>query len=270
MNKLFRNRQEKGITLIALVITIIILLILAVVAITAVNGDGIIGKAKEAGSSYNEKAGEEDAELKRQIGLIEGAINPEGEMSTEETDIPIGEIIEETPNNKAARVGDLVYIIDSETDKTAKVCANRGDIDYTTAINYYAITITNPNIVIASKVNIGGETYLVTSISENAFASWLEGNANSITSINIPDSITSIENGAFKIMTDGSTNVSNITIPSSVTNMGNSVFSGWTSGQNINVFWDRDNKPSGWSDYWTAITVMMETCDAAIHYADDV
>ena len=72
-------KSSKGITLVALVITIIILLILAVVAITAVNGDGIIGKAKEAGRSYNEKAGEENTELARQLGLIESALGGKSE-----------------------------------------------------------------------------------------------------------------------------------------------------------------------------------------------
>ena len=49
MNKLFRNRQNSGITLIALVITIVVLLILAGVSINLVLGNnGIITKAKDA------------------------------------------------------------------------------------------------------------------------------------------------------------------------------------------------------------------------------
>ena len=49
MNKLFGNRQNSGITLVALVITIVVLLILAGISIQMLKGDnGIIGKANEA------------------------------------------------------------------------------------------------------------------------------------------------------------------------------------------------------------------------------
>mgnify|MGYP000838864201 FL=1 len=49
MNKLFRNRQNSGITLVALVVTIVVLLILAGVSLNLVLGEnGIISKAREA------------------------------------------------------------------------------------------------------------------------------------------------------------------------------------------------------------------------------
>ena len=48
-----RNRQEKGITLIALVITIIVLLILAGVTINVILGEnGLISITKNAGEEY--------------------------------------------------------------------------------------------------------------------------------------------------------------------------------------------------------------------------
>ena len=54
-----RNKQETGVTLLALVITIIVLLILAGITISAVTGDnGIIknaGQAKEETEIANEK-----------------------------------------------------------------------------------------------------------------------------------------------------------------------------------------------------------------------
>ena len=103
-------KSSKGITLVALVITIIILLILAIVAIAAVNGDGIIGKAKEAGSSYNEKATAENTELARQLGLIEGALgknaesgswkdNGDGTITKGGVTVKIGDFVNYDPTN---------------------------------------------------------------------------------------------------------------------------------------------------------------------------
>ena len=49
MKKEIKNKQEKGITLIALVVTIVVLLILAGVSISLVlNNNGVISRAKEA------------------------------------------------------------------------------------------------------------------------------------------------------------------------------------------------------------------------------
>ena len=65
--------QNKGITLIALIITIIVLLILAVVAIRAVQGDGIISKAKEAQTKYEDAQNEEEIKLALNEWKIVGA-----------------------------------------------------------------------------------------------------------------------------------------------------------------------------------------------------
>lgn len=54
MKKLFNNRQNKGITLIALVVTIIVLLILAGTSINMIVGDNsIIGSTKKAKKAYD-------------------------------------------------------------------------------------------------------------------------------------------------------------------------------------------------------------------------
>ena len=58
-----KNKEENGITLVALIITIIILLILAVVAIGIVRGEGILFHAKDATTKYTEKATEENSTL---------------------------------------------------------------------------------------------------------------------------------------------------------------------------------------------------------------
>ena len=67
-----RMKSQKGITLIALIITIIILLILAVVTIMSVNGDGIIGKAKQAKAEYQNAQAEEQNILDKYLAEMEG------------------------------------------------------------------------------------------------------------------------------------------------------------------------------------------------------
>ena len=42
------QKTNKGITIIALIITIIILLIIAVITVQTINGDGLLGKTREA------------------------------------------------------------------------------------------------------------------------------------------------------------------------------------------------------------------------------
>ena len=59
-----KNKQEKGITLIALVVTIVVLLILAGVSISLVlNNNGVISKAKDAKNQYAEAQTNEERQL---------------------------------------------------------------------------------------------------------------------------------------------------------------------------------------------------------------
>ena len=73
MDKVKKLTTQKGITLVALIITIIVLLILAVVAIRAVQGDGIISKAKEAQTKYEDAQNEEEIKLALNEWKIVGA-----------------------------------------------------------------------------------------------------------------------------------------------------------------------------------------------------
>lgn len=89
MKKEIKNKQEKGITLIALVVTIVVLLILAGVSISLVlNNNGIISRAKEAKNQYaeaqtnvekqlNELANGID-EMETEIKKVDGVPIPEG------------------------------------------------------------------------------------------------------------------------------------------------------------------------------------------------
>ena len=72
MKKEIKNKQEKGITLIALVVTIVVLLILAGVSISLVlNNNGVISKAKEAKNRYVEAQTNEEKQLEETSDWID-------------------------------------------------------------------------------------------------------------------------------------------------------------------------------------------------------
>ena len=75
MKKEIKNKQEKGITLIALVVTIVVLLILAGVSISLVlNNNGVISKAKEARDKYAEAQTNEEKQLNEVSDWIKEAV----------------------------------------------------------------------------------------------------------------------------------------------------------------------------------------------------
>ena len=72
MKKEIKNKQEKGITLIALVVTIVVLLILAGVSISLVlNNNGVISKAKEAKNQYAEAQTNDEKQLEETSDWID-------------------------------------------------------------------------------------------------------------------------------------------------------------------------------------------------------
>ena len=89
-------------------------------------------------------------------------------------------------------------------------------------------------------------------------------NCTGLVNIEIPDSVTNIEENAFGYYNGQYSNVTpnlkNIIIPISVTNMGENVFDGWTSSQTINVPFKEGEKSDGWDEYWKS------GCDATINY----
>ena len=71
----FKNKQEKGITLIALVVTIVVLLILAGVSISLVlNNNGVISKAKDARDQYAEAQTNDEKQLNEVSDWIEETV----------------------------------------------------------------------------------------------------------------------------------------------------------------------------------------------------
>ena len=86
------------------------------------------------------------------------------------------------------------------------------------------------------------QTVVITSgdsIVFNAF--WFNG--KNLTSVTIPDSVTSIDNCAFK----DCTSLTSITIPASVTTLGLYVFEGCSS---LTIYCEATEQPSGWSSSW--------------------
>ena len=72
MKKEIKNKQEKGITLIALVVTIVVLLILAGVSISLVlNNNGVISKAKDAKNQYAEAQTNDEKQLEETSDWID-------------------------------------------------------------------------------------------------------------------------------------------------------------------------------------------------------
>ena len=99
MNKKLKNKQEKGITLIALVVTIIIMLILAGVSIKlAIDNNGVIENAKEAKDQYeqaqaNDESGLGDlaSKLKEQIDANKKNNSGSGSSGSTVDGVPIPE-----------------------------------------------------------------------------------------------------------------------------------------------------------------------------------
>ena len=103
------------------------------------------------------------------------------------------------------------YIIDEENHYVSVAAADRENV--------------SANLEILSKVIYNDEEYIVTSIRKDAFS-----NCN-ITSVFIPETITSIGNCAFR----DCGNLTSVTIPNSVTNIGAEAFSGCTNMKSIYI-----------------------------------
>lgn len=96
-------------------------------------------------------------------------------------------------------------------------------------ISYYSSLV--GNLIIPDTVTYNGSAYPVTSIGDNAFGSLSYGGCTSLTSVVIPNSVTSIGVWAF----GGCTSLTNITIPNSVTSIGEYAFEWCTSLTNITI-----------------------------------
>ena len=94
MKTKIKNKQEKGITLIALVVTIVVLLILAGVSISLVlNNNGVISKAKDAKNQYAEAQTNDEKQLNEVSDWIDTKVGDTtgGDSVTKIDGVPIPE-----------------------------------------------------------------------------------------------------------------------------------------------------------------------------------
>ena len=125
MKTKIKNKQEKGITLIALVVTIIIMLILAGVSIKlAIDNNGVIENAKEAKDQYeqaqaNDESGLEDlaSKLKEQIDANKNNNSGSGGSVTKIDGVPIPEGYYYVGGTKAKGLVISDNVADKELDK---------------------------------------------------------------------------------------------------------------------------------------------------------
>ena len=125
MKKEIKNKQEKGITLIALVVTIIIMLILAGVSIKlAIDNNGVIENAKEAKDQYeqaqaNDESGLNDlsSELRRQLDANRNNNSGSGGSGSTIDGVPIPEGYYYVGGTKAKGLVISDNVADKELDK---------------------------------------------------------------------------------------------------------------------------------------------------------
>ena len=120
MNKDLKNKQEKGITLIALVVTIVVLLILAGVSISLVlNNNGVISKAKDAKNQYAEAQTNEEKHFNEVTDWIKETVGDTtgGDSVTKIDGVPIPEGYYYVGGTKAKGLVISDNVADKELDK---------------------------------------------------------------------------------------------------------------------------------------------------------
>ena len=120
MKKEIKNKQEKGITLIALVVTIVVLLILAGVSISLVlNNNGVISKAKDAKNQYAEAQANEEKHFNEVTDWIDTKVGDTtgGGSVTKIDGVPIPEGYYYVGGTKAKGLVISDNVADKELDK---------------------------------------------------------------------------------------------------------------------------------------------------------
>ena len=120
MKKEIKNKQEKGITLIALVVTIVVLLILAGVSISLVlNNNGVISKAKDAKNQYAGAQTNEEKHFNEVTDWIDTKVGDTtgGDSVTKIDGVPIPEGYYYVGGTKAKGLVISDNVADKELDK---------------------------------------------------------------------------------------------------------------------------------------------------------
>ena len=116
----FKNKKERGITLIALVVTIVVLLILAGVSISLVlNNNGVISKAKDAKNQYAEAQTNDEKQLNEVSDWIDTKVGDTtgGGSVTKIDGVPIPEGYYYVGGTKAKGLVISDNVADKELDK---------------------------------------------------------------------------------------------------------------------------------------------------------
>ena len=120
MKKEIKNKQERGITLIALVVTIVVLLILAGVSISLVlNNNGVISKAKDAKNQYAEAQTNDEKQLNEVSDWIKETVGDTtgGDSVTKIDGVPIQDGYYYVGGTKAKGLVISDNVADKELDK---------------------------------------------------------------------------------------------------------------------------------------------------------
>ncbi|MBO8426338.1 MAG: leucine-rich repeat domain-containing protein [Firmicutes bacterium] len=117
------------------------------------------------------------------------------------------------------------------------VSIDEENVKYITIIGY---TGSSTNVVIPSSINVNGEDIPVKAIANNAFY-----DNNTIASIIIPDSVTTIGERAFS----GCSSLTSVNIPDSVTTIGERAF---YECSNLTIYCEASSEPSGWDSWWNS------------------
>ena len=201
MNKKLKNKQEKGITLIALVVTIIIMLILAGVSIKlAIDNNGVIENAKEAKDQYeqaqaNDESGLNDlsSELRRQLDANRNNNSGSGGSVTKIDGVPIPEGYYYVGGTKAKGIVISDNVADKELDK------GKEDVRRDLAGNQWVwVPVETPSSLyttVDAGVKLSGDTGVKTTKYTNTIISGQTRGLPGSTNYREPDILTDSTNG---------------------------------------------------------------------------
>lgn len=185
MEKIF-NKEEKGITLVALAVTIVVLVLIAGVNINLVLGDnGIVKKAQEAREKTEEAKANEENDF---AGWNDS----------------IDKILDDSDNDANKMAKYFTYTVNEDTKEAtvtgvkaeySKYCYYHSDKNGVSAIIDGENEITD--IIIPKEINYNGKKYTVTKIGDGMCGIGEGGDGGEFNNLVMPDTITEIGERAF-------------------------------------------------------------------------